>query len=172
MNKKWPLVAGILLLCVICGAMQYTAPAYSSDDSSDEVTVTATVGPSESYGARVVASSRWVFLPWRALGEPNGRGAWMFHRGWISIELENMVTDCSTISIWSAKRGRGAPYSSVYISSDGSTWTHIGGGKCTSTSYTRYDFSGAFGDVKYVKVKRNWVAPRSVLLLDAVMAKR
>ena len=169
LSKQTLFVVCILLLCVIFAAGQYAVPTYASDEPID-VTVTVTSSSPESYGVSVVDSSR-VFLPWRALGEPDGSGAWMFQKGWIAIELEGMVTDGSNISIWAAKRGWKSPAFKVYASADGSTWKHIGGGKCTSGSYTRFDFSGAFGDVKYIKVKRNGPGRWSFILLDAVWAK-
>jgi len=144
-------------------------PTYAADDSID-VTVTVTSPSPESYGVSVAVSSR-VFLPWRALGEPDGSGAWMFQKGWIAIELEGTVTDGNNISIWVAKRGWKSPVFKVYASVDGSTWKHIGGGKCTTTGYTRYDFSGAFGDVKHIKVERNGSGRWSFMLIDAVRAK-
>ena len=168
-NRKGLLVTGILSLCIVFGAVQYAVPVYGSEDSLPaEATVTS---PSaESYGASVAASSR-VFLPQHAPGEPDGRGAWMLRRGWIDIELEDTVTGCTNISIWTVKRDWRSPSFKVYVSADGSTWTYIGGCKCTSTGYTRYDFSGIFGDVRYIKVRRNGSGRWSVMLLDAVRAK-
>jgi len=168
-SKQTLFVVCILLLGVIFAAGQYAVPTYASDEPID-VTVTVTSSSPESYGVSVADSSR-VFLPWRALGEPDGRGAWMLQRGWVSIELESMVANCSDISIWAAKRGWRSPVFKVYASTDGSTWKHIGGGKCTTTGYTRFDFSGAFGDVKYIKVRRNASGRWSFMLLDAVWAK-
>jgi hypothetical protein len=169
MNKKILIIAGTLSLCVVFAAVQYAAPVYGDDSLPAEVTI---VSPSaESYGARVIVSSQ-VFLRWFALGEPDVEGARMLRKGWVDIELEDRVTDCSEVSIWARKAGWGVASFTVYISADGNTWTHIGGGKCTSTSYSQYDFSGDFGDVKYIKVKRNGWGRWSVMMLDAVMAER
>jgi len=168
-GKKFLDIISILLLCVIFAAGQHAVPTYAADEPID-VTVTVTSSSPESYGESVAASSR-VFLSWRALGEPDSQGAWMLQRGWISIKLEGTVANCSGISIWAARRGWRSLSFKVYASADGSAWKHIGGGKCTSRSYTRYDFSGAFGDVKYIKVKRNGSGRWSFMLLDAVWAK-
>ena len=174
MTKKSVFVIASLLLCIVFAAVHYAVPAYGSDESLLTASVTVTPPVSESYGTRVSASS-WVFLRRLTLGEPDSGGAWMLRRGriggGIGIELEDMVADCSKVSIWAAKRGRRAPSFKVYVSADGSHWTYIGSGKCTSTGYTRYDFSGDFGEVKYVGVKRD-NKRFAVILLDAVMAER
>jgi len=162
-------IISILLLGVILVVGQHAVPIYAADEPID-VTVTVTSTSPESYGKNVLASSR-VFLSRWALGEPDSRGAWMLWRGWVSIELEDVITDCGDISIWTAKRGWKSSVFKVYASVDGSNWKHIGGGKCTTRSYTRYDFSGAFGDVKYIKVQRNASGRWSTILLDAVRAK-
>ena len=170
MNRKVLTIAGVLLLCVVFTVVNYAAPVYGDEDSLPaEVTVTSPAAG--SYGVEVVGSSR-VLLPRRALSEPDGRGAWMLCRGWIDVELEDMVTDCSEVSIWAAKRGRRSLRFNVYVSADDSAWIHIGSGKCTSRSYARYDFSGDFGEVKYIKVKRNGLDRWSVMVLDAVMGER
>jgi len=59
----------------------------------------------------------------------------------------------------------------VYVSADGSVWTHIGSARCRSRSYEQQDFNGAFGDVKYIQVERRGSGRWSALLLDAVWAK-
>ena len=167
MTKSHVLIGGALLFCFVLGVVQNAAPVHGDEESiTAGVTVRAPVA--ESYGATIVASSR-VLLRWRALGEPDGRGAWMLRGGRISIELEDMVTDCSDVSIWAAKRGWRSPRFTVYVSADGSNWTYIGGARCTSRRYVRYDFGGDFGEVKYIGVRRagQW----SVLLLDAAWAK-
>ena len=167
-SKKSLAIVGILLSCVIFAAGQYAVPLYASDDAID-ATVEVTSLSEESYGTGVMASSR-IWLPQRALGEPDGSGAWMFQKGWIAIELEGTIAT-GKVSIWIAKRGWKSPAFKMYASADGSTWKHIGSGKCTTTSYTQYDFSGAFGEVNYIKVERNSSGRWSIILLDAVRAK-
>jgi hypothetical protein len=162
-------IAAVLLLGVVLAAGQYPAPARASDESSVDAEVSVVSSVAESYGAGVAASHR-VLLPWRALGEPDASGAWLYSKGWISIELDGAVAGCAEISIWGSGVGWGASLFKVYASSDGSTWTRIGGGKCKSGSYVQYDFRGDFAGVRYIKVARSgsrW----SVLLLDAVRAK-
>jgi len=168
-GEKFLFIISLWLLCVTLAAGQYAGLVYADDDAID-ATVTVTSTSEESYGVGVVASSR-VLLSRRALGEPDSRGALMFAKGWVSIELEGTVTDCSQVSIWLAKRGKGSPRFKVYTSSDGSSWTYIGGGKCTSQRYSRYDLGGDFGDVQYIKVKCNQSWRWSAISLDAVYAK-
>ena len=111
-----------------------------------------TVASTGSYGARVVDSAM-VFWEREALGKPDKRGAWIFERGWICIELKSMVKNCKGISIWAANIGWRAPRFEVYASTDGKRWTLIGSGVCSSYSYIEYTFSGTYGDVRYIKVK-------------------
>ncbi len=170
MNRKPILIAGILLLSIVCIAVQYALPVYGSNTESSLGASVNVVPPfTESYGGSIAASHRCIFAR-AALGEPDGRGAVMFRGGWVSIELEHALTGCSGISTWAAKLGWGAPSFIVYVSADGSTWVEIGGVSCASRSYTRNDFDGDFGDVRYIGVKR--YGPRwSLLLIDAVWAR-
>ncbi len=168
-NGRVLLLACIWLLYFIVAITQPALPAYASDDSIDAtVTVTSTTG--ESYGATVIAS-RYTWLTWQALGEPDNRGAWIFRRGWATFELESTVTDGQDISIWAAKIGWKSPHFKVYASSDGSNWTYVGNGKCKSQGFTRFDFNGSYGDVRYIKVERNQAWAWSTMGLDAVWAK-
>ena len=166
-SKKALFIADILLLCVIFSMVQHAVPGYASETF---ITASVTVTPLvESYGASV-AGSFGVSSSDAALGEPDGSGATMRRGGWLSIELRGMLTGCTDISIWAAKGGGKFPGFNVYVSADGSSWTQVGSGKCTSRSYTRYDFSGAFGDVQYIKVSHD--GSRSAkMLLDAVLAR-
>ncbi|MBE9513771.1 MAG: hypothetical protein KAX25_05175 [Dehalococcoidia bacterium] len=169
-NKKALAVASILSLCLV----SILAPDAVVVCGDGELPLDATVAVVEpgmgSYGESVVGSHR-VVLPQHALDEPDSRGAWVFRRGWISLELEDVVTDCNRVGLWVRKIGWGFPAFRVYVSADGAVWTHVGSGTCRSRSYMQYDFNAAFGDVEYVKVERRgsgrWVA----LLLDAVWAK-
>jgi hypothetical protein len=40
-----------------------------------------------------------VWLAWRALGEPDGKGALMSRNAGIAIELDAVIPDCEEISI-------------------------------------------------------------------------
>ena len=167
-GKKYRLIAGVLLFGIILVVGQYSL-VYATDDSID-VTVTVTEPANESYGANVIGSDQ-VWLPWRALGEPDRRGALIFRRGWVTIELENTVVDSTRVSIWAARWGWKPPHFKVYASADGSDWQYIGNGKCQSVRYTRFDFNGNFGDVRYIKVERNQMWAWSTMALDAVWVK-
>jgi len=166
------LIRRLLLLsggafCVILVAAYWT-PTWADDESLLDANVTVTSTAEQSYGASIVASLH-TFLPWRALGKPDSRAAWVCKRGRISIELEDTVTDCSSVSIWAARRGWGPLRFSVYVSPDGDNWICAGSARCVSGGYKRYDFSGDFAEVKYVRVKHggSWW---SAILLDAVKA--
>ena len=162
-------LAGIWLPCAIITMALPALPASASDDSIDAV-VTVNSSVNESYGAAVTAA-HYVWPTWRALGEPDKRAALIFRRGWIIIELENTITDCQDISIWAARVGWKSPHFKVYASSDGINWDYVGNGKCKSRRYTRFDFSGTYGDVRYIKVERNQAWSWSTMALDAVWAK-
>ena len=169
-DKKSVFMAGIWLLCLILFTIQYAVPVSAGDESSVDTEVTVTSNGDQSYGDSVVASSR-VLSSGRALGEPDKLGSYMFMRGWISIELEGIVVDCSNISVWLAKRGWQSSRFNVYISSDSINWAYVGGGTCKSRGYIRYDFSGAFNGIKYIKVERDRYWSWSIISLDAVWAK-
>ena len=168
MNKEALFVASILSFCLVFVLALDVVPVCGDGELPLEATVTVVEPCEESYGESITGSSG-VFLPWYALDVPDNEGAWMFRHGWVSIRLEGLVTNCSDISIWAAKRGWRSPYFKVYASSDGGNWIYVGSGSCTSKEYTRYDFGGSFGDVEYIKVKlgSRW----SIMLLDAVWAK-
>ena len=167
--KKLILIISMSLVCIFLITGQPAVPVSAEEgDVEAEVTVNAPV--KESYGASIADSSRVVLLR-RALEEPDGHGALMLRRGWVSIELDGVVKDGQVISVWLAKRGWRSPRFSVYASSDGNNWMYIGDGEFTSKDYERYDFSGAFGDVKYIRIERNLLWSWSIMLLDAVYAK-
>jgi hypothetical protein len=168
-SKKPVLVVITLLAGALLMAGQHIAPvAAEESDVGADVTVTEVVA--ESYGASIADSSR-VIRSSRALEEPDNDGAMMLVRGWASIELDGIVKDCQLISVWLAKRGWRSAKFSVYASTDGNNWTHIGDGECTSKDYERHDFSGAFGNVRCIKIERNLWWAWSIMLLDAVYAK-
>ncbi len=154
---------GLLVLLLL-----YGTPAIADDETTTEGVVEVLPGEAGSYGASVIESQRTLF-PSSALGEPDGRGAFIFWNGWISMELEGSVLNAHTISIWAANRGWWPSNMKIYVSADGSEWMQVGE-KVVSAGFLRYDFSGSFGDVRYIKVSRSggrW----SFLRLDAVCAK-
>ncbi|MDY6916369.1 MAG: hypothetical protein SVP26_00225 [Chloroflexota bacterium] len=159
----------VLVLCVACGIAGYVAPVFVADASTDvEAGVTVSSEAVESYGAEVAEADRCVFA-WFATGEPDGWSAALLHRGWIGIKLEETLTGCGEVAVWVAKAGWGSPRFDVYVSADGERWVRVGRGKCTSREPIMYRFSGDFGDVAYVGVKRYGPA-LALLLLDAVWA--
>ena len=159
----------VLVLCVACGIAGYAAPVCGADASTDvEAGVTVSSPPVESYGAEVVRADRCVFA-WFATGEPDGWSAALLHRGWIGIKLEGTLTGCGEVAVWVAKAGWGLPRFDVYVSADGERWVRVGRGRCMSREPMMYCFSGDFGDVAYIGVKRygqSW----ALVLLDAVWA--
>ena len=176
MNKKTGIlsrtgcfIAAVLLLGVVLAAGLYPAPACASDESSVDAGVTVVSPTGESYGAGVAASHR-VLLPWRALREPDASGAWLYSKGWISIELNTLVRNAEMVSIWGANVGWRHSNVKVYISNDGSHWKKIANLKIKNAGYQRFDITGSFGDVRYIKAERNGTT-LSFLLLDAVWAK-
>ncbi len=158
------MLAGLLVVLLVSGA-----PVKADDETDVDAEVEVLPGGGISYGANVVEFRSVLFPRW-ALGEPDGWGAFIFRNGWVSIELENNVPDASLISIWAANIGWWPSNIKIYVSADGKRWKHIGNEKVTSANLLRYDFTGSFGDVKYIKVVRNgW--PWSWLRLDAVGAE-
>lgn len=157
-------LVGLLVLLLVSGM-----PVTADDGTSTEGKVEVLPGEAGSYGASVIESENTLFPSW-ALGNPDGRGAFILWKGWISMELEGSVPNATTISIWAANSGWGASHMNIYVSADGSTWTQVDKEKVVSADFLRYDFSGSFGDVRYIKVSRSggrW----SFLRLDAVCAK-
>ena len=126
-------------------------------------------GTEESYGERVNKSYR-VSYPDRALHEPDNVGAVIRKKGKIGMELNGTVKDCKNVSVWVAARRRSK--FNVYVSEDGTNWTKIGSGICKSKQYRQYDYTGEFGDVKYIGYTRtDRGGRRSIMLLDAVHAE-
>ena len=157
------LVGLLVVLMIPC------LPVIAADETTTEGEIEVLPGEAGSYGASVIESQHTLF-PSSALGEPDGRGAFILWKGWISMELEGSVLNAHTISIWAANSGWGASHMNIYVSADGSTWTQVDKEKVVSADFLRYDFSGSFGDVRYIKVSRSggrW----SFLRLDAVCAK-
>ena len=138
---------------------------------SEKKAVTVVSLSVESYGESVY-HKRNVRLAWRALDEPNRRGAILFRNARIAIELEETVPGCKNVSVWVRKPGVRKVKFDVYVSSDGTDWTKIGSETCKFRWWKRYDFNGDFGDVQYIAIKKpgTWRKPR-IMGLDAVYAK-
>ena len=125
----------------------------------------------ESYGESVDGWYR-VCRRNKALHEPDNRGATILRNGWISIEFEKTIFACTKISLV-AKARRGClidyPEFEIYVSADGSNWIYAGEDRCNKM-YQPYEFTGDFGDVRYIKVKRNiW---GTMMRLDSVYAEK
>lgn len=173
-------LAGLAVFLLFSGM-----PATANDESTTDAKVEVLPGEAGSYGASVIESKHTLF-PSSALEEPDGWGAFIFWNGYISIRLEGSVPNATTISIWaSSPGGRSAGMNSadtnsagswssnmkIYVSADGRKWKQVGSEKVASADFLRYDFSGSFGDVKYIKVSRSGGRWLSFLRLDAVYAK-
>jgi hypothetical protein len=157
-----------VLVPVAMGAISSGSPLLASDESSTAARVDVLPGEGCNYGNRVI-NGRTALFPFWALGKPDGRGAFILLNGWISIQLEKTVPAANAISIWAADRGWGSANVRIYISADGKKWKQVEHQRVTVADYTRYDFSGDYGTVKYIRVNHSgrW----SYLLLDAVCAK-
>ncbi len=137
--------------------------------SAKQIVTVLPPGPEESYGERVAARHR-VILPWLALHAPDHRGALMLRRGWISIELNDTIRDCSEVDVWMMSPGWFTkPRFKVFVSSNGHDWAFIGAHRA-KRGYRQYRFTGDFGDVRYIKVVRD--RKPALILLDAVRAAR
>ncbi|UYZ40618.1 MAG: PQQ-binding-like beta-propeller repeat protein [Candidatus Methanospirare jalkutatii] len=125
----------------------------------------------ESYGASVYYEKH-VILARSALGEPDRIGAILFRDAEIAIELERTIPVCRNVSVWVRKMGFFPVNFSVYVSSDGENWTAVGNETCNSWRWTRFDFHGNWGSVKYIKIAKpgTWLEPR-IMALDAVHAE-
>jgi hypothetical protein len=163
-KKITVILAGLLVLLLMSGGL------VKADDETDVgAGVEVLPGGGISYGARVTGVWNVLLAGW-ALGEPDGRSAFVFRNGWVSIELEGNVASADTVSIWAANSGWWPSLLKIYVSANGKQWKQVGNQKVTSSAFRRYDFTGSFGSVKYIKVCRNgW--PWSWLCLDAVGAK-
>jgi len=124
-----------------------------------------------SYGASVYYRKHVIFA-WGALGEPDHIGATLFRNARIEIELEQTIPACRNVSVWVRKVGFRPASFNVYVSPDGESWTAIGSETCNSRRWTRYDFNGNWGDVKYIGITKpgTWWKPR-IMALDAVHAE-
>lgn len=158
-----------VVLAVWLALLLPAAPVMAGDETSVEAGVQVLPGETLSYGASL-AGFRSTMLPAWALGEPDGRGAFIFFNGWISLKLEDSVASAAKLSVWAANRGWWSSVIKISVSSDGRKWKPAGEAKVVSADFLRYDFTGSFGDVSYIMVERSQ-GPWSWLLLDAVGAK-
>ncbi len=135
------------------------------------LTASAAPEPIVSYGESVHAK-RNVRFAWRALGEPDGKGALMLRNARIAIELEDVIPECGKVSVSVRRAALRTPSFDVAVSSDGATWTQIGSASCSSSAWTRYDFTGDWSDVKYIGIRKpgTWRKPK-MMGLDAVCAE-
>ena len=154
-------------LLVFCPARMTRGPV-AADESGMDVAVTV-VTDGCSYGSSIVSSSR-VLLAWRAIGEPDGRGAWLLRRGEIVIELEQPVSDLSSVSVWAARLGHGAARLYVYASPDGEHWTYLGRLKLKSAEYAEHRLDGDLGEAAYLKL-RSGSSRWSIVRVDAVLGE-
>lgn len=141
----------------------------ASDESSVDAGVTVVSPANESYGDRVIDADE-TLLSWLALDEPDYLCAAVFRNGGMKMELEAVVSNADTVSIWAADVGLWHSNVKVYVSENGKRWQKIASLKVKSTENQRYDIYGSFGNVRYIKVERNGT-PLSFLMLDAVRAK-
>jgi hypothetical protein len=159
--------AVIVLMLVI---VIYDRPVAATDaETKTGASVEVLPGEDFTWGARVV-TSRSVMFPGWALGEPDNRCAFMVVNGWISLEMENTVGDAAVLTVWAASRGWQPSNIKIFFSPDGRQWKLAGVEKARSSRIARYDITGNFGKIRYIKIDRNggrW----SWLLLDAVGAK-
>ncbi len=160
-------IALLIMITLFSGEITLAA-----SQSSTTATVVVLPQGSFSYG-KFVADSEDTFMPFWSLGEPDGRGAWIFHNGWISIGLSGVINSTSVISIRADSQGWHNSHIKVYVSADGKKWKPAGNVNDMTDrgdSFRRYDFNGNFGNIKYIRVNRGggqW----SFLRLDAVYAK-
>ena len=141
------------------------------DETNNCLENTFAVEGQQSYGGSVY-SSKNVILRWNALGEPDDFGAIFFRNAKIAIELEETVPASKNVSIRVRKVAVHPTSFDVMVSSDAVNWVTIGSGTCDSRMWTEYDFSGDFGDVKYIGIRKpgKWWRPR-IMALDAVYAE-
>ena len=127
-------------------------------------------GQNESYGESVRYETN-VWRSNRALDAPDNIGAFMYRNSEIAIELDDTIQECEKVSVW-VRRFAFIPSSfDVAVSSDGENWTTVGSETCYSFRWTRYDFTGDWGNVKYIRIIKPGEPRRPKLMgLDAVYA--
>ena len=162
---KTMMLASLILVLISIGLTPIACGVeYSANVIEDEISV-------ESYGKSVYAKTN-TRSAWKALDEPDNRGAILFRNAKVAIELEEMIPACKDVSVWVRNIGFRTVNLDVAVSPDGTSWTTIGSDTCNTRRWTGYDFNGDFGDVRYIKVTKSgvWWKP-GLMGLDAVYAK-
>jgi hypothetical protein len=139
MNKKMHVKTAVIVMGLIIFAVIGTGLA------------PATNGADTSYGEHVYEEKN-VLRAGNALGELDGEGALMYRNAKIAIELEEVVPYCEKVSIWARRFGLRASTFDVAVSSDGDSWTQIGSATCPSATWTRYDFTDSWVNVRYIRI--------------------
>lgn len=167
--KKGNLIILAVLLCLLIATALPAWQAIADEETSTNAGVTVVEEANESYGVQVI-SFRNVWVPGTALGEPDNSGAIFYRNSRMTIRLENMVEDCTTLKIWAGSFGWSNSRLSVYYSADGAEWSYAGNIIPNGYMPSPYSFSGVYGEVEYIRIKRTgsrW----SFGILDAVGAK-
>lgn len=143
------------------------APLAFGAGGSLQATFTVVSSDPTVYPTRVVACSLCLY-PERALAEPDGEGALLWHNGEVVLGFERVVNDCRRVEAWVKGTGWGPGRLRVYVSEDGRRWRLAGNAELPA-EMGRLAFEGGFGAVRYLKVVRNgWIF--GALVLDALGA--
>ena len=162
------IVIGIITVLMVISPV-FGIPVIADDETSVEAEVEVLPVSNISYGVKVIESPN-TFFPYWSLGEPDDWGSLIFRNGWLSIELEDTIRDTETISIWAANSGWQSSKIRIYVSSDGHKWKPVGVERVAAHEFTKYEFPGSFGEVRYIRINRSgshW----SFIFLDSVCAK-
>ncbi len=160
----------VILLAGLSALLLPATPVLAEDD---ETSVTAQVEVVEtedmSYGDRVANSWNTWWPAW-ALGKPDGWGAMVLFNGWVSTKIKDEVIGADTVVVRAANRGWWPSNLKVWVSADGRRWKPAGNTRVIGGDYQNYEFTGSFGNVKYIKIERNG-GPWTWLSLDAAGVK-
>lgn len=149
--------------------MVLTGKAVSADEAGVRADVEVNDGSSEACGEDVI-NWRNAVLPRLALGEPDRFGTLLYRNGWLEIQLDREIEDCTELTVWVGNLGWRDSRLKVYTSDDGRKWCYAAQITLDESSVTEYCINGNYGDVRYMKISRTgsrW----SIGVLDAVMAK-
>ena len=140
-----------------------------AEEAEFEARVVVLPGGEYSYGTAVIGS-KYTLFPSQALGQPDNQSATIMFKGSITIQLGTTISGTDTVSIWATGGGLQSSSMYIYISETGKKWTLIGSQEIVSGEISRFDFTGSFGNVGYIRIERGgWAL--SWLNLDAVGAK-